>query len=472
MKIKRNKVRNLIRENIRRKLFESSELELAVFKAKLETMSKEQLADLDITKLETEEEINAYIEALDAKMAGTSPEPVPTEIASDFGGGEVGDDFILDDEDNNTFSGDVSRRNFLKGLGIGAAGAAAISTGAYSLSQSRGSSNPDMMFLENPAFDLSNSQDVQLLQQGLKGIVTKLPEGEKVFFEDFDKATLNSIFSGIKQCTPRQLIQIAMPVIGKLLIEKFNRLKGRLNDLEKMTLQHLYYEYYTRAANFVGITFAEVIFGLMYGHFDNIPFFPMNQRINSPDQAEAVYDSVLTRGYMDMTFVANGRHSLQAGDSFKDRVINGTNESVLDYLQGVFKSAAETSHTGLESDPEYRKVRDRLNVLYRERNQVHDQLTINPTTYRLDGSPADLKRYEVLSKEINQLYKFQLSIKEKYKTNLGFGTIHVEEYGRLWFQWDEKLSGDYGAGIGGVQELTGENPNRWKKKKHILVDKK
>ena len=51
------------------------------------------------------------------------PETIPPEIASDFGGGEIGDDFIIDDEKDD--SSGISRRDFIKGA-VGVAGGLAL----------------------------------------------------------------------------------------------------------------------------------------------------------------------------------------------------------------------------------------------------------------------------------------------------------------------------------------------------------
>ena len=120
-------------------------------------------------------------------------EELPPEIASDFGGGEIVDDFIIDDESGEGF--ETNRRSFIKGTAA-IAGAAASGFGGNLLYQHLNNLNTIKGF-ENLSPDEQNQFVVQDIINNITGF-EKLSPDEQNQFISFFVGEGHSLFLGIE----------------------------------------------------------------------------------------------------------------------------------------------------------------------------------------------------------------------------------------------------------------------------------
>jgi hypothetical protein len=419
MKLSRKRLNRLIKESISKKLFESA------YKEKLKTMTQDQLLGIDTSSL-TPEELEDYIDVMDEKLSGQ--------------GQRVVDDFA--DEPTSSNKKGVSRRNFMKGLGV----AAAAAGGGFALSKFNVAS--DALGLETPTFDLNNPSDLAIFAEGMKELAAS---GEFAYI-NYDRSITDQIFSGLKQCTPRQLIKISMPIIAKELTKRYNELAPKLSEKAKLTLSQLHYEYISRAANYVGIVFAEELFQLVYmGPYKDmkISFLPesITKELIVNDDGE-LYDSILEKGYMDTVFVAQD-DPLSIGQSFWDRVRNGTGEEIGHVLTKLLVS----DNADATDDPQYIALEKARHDLYDEIQILQIRVQFDYNTMEFKGSQADIDRLQELRRESMQLDDQMQKI--EYRQEIMYGLLYDHGDGAKLLMDD-----GYTAGIAGVSELTGEDPNQ------------
>ena len=433
MKLSRKRLNRLIRESISKKLFEST------YKEKLKTMTQDQLLGIDTSSL-TPEELEDYIGIMDEKLSGQ--------------GQRVVDDFA--DEPISSNEKGVSRRNFMKGLGLGAAAAAG---GGFALSKFNAAS--DALGLETPTFDLNNPSDLAIFAEGMKELAAL---GEFAYI-NYDRSITDQIFSGLKQCTPRQLIKISMPIIAKELTKRYNELAPKLSEKAKLTLSQLHYEYIARAANYVGIVFVEELFQLVYmGSYKDIKISFLPESITKEsifnDNDGELYERMLREGYMDTVFVAQD-NPLSIGQTFWDRVRNGTGEEIgRDLTKLLVSDDADAT-----DDPQYVALAKARKDLYDEIQILQIRVQFDYNTMEFKGSQADIDRLQELRRESMQLDDQMQKI--EYRQEMMYGLLYAHGDGAKLLMDD-----GYSAGIAGVSELTGEDPNQWKRKKHIIQDRK
>ena len=420
MKITKKRMQHLIRESISKKLFES------VYKEKLRTMTQDQLLSVDTSSL-TPEEQKDYIEVMDEKLTGQ-------------------DQSVVDDFDTEPISSNekgISRRNFMKGLGLGAAAVG----GGFALSKLGLSS--DELGVETPTFDLSNPNDLAIFAEGMKELATL----DEFAFVNYDRDITDQIFSGLKQCTPRQLIKISMPIIARELTKRYDELAPKLSDTGKLTLSQLHYEYLKRAANYVGIVFAEELFQSTYmGPYKDIKisYLPKGTtRTSLGNEDTGLYERILKKGYMDTVFVAQD-DPLSIGQTFWDRVRNGTGEEL---GRDLTKLLVTDDADSLENNPEYVALEKAREDLRDEIQIVQSRVTYDYNTFEMKGSQADIDRLRELRQESMQLADEMMKI--EYRQEMMYGLLHNHGDGTMLLMDD-----GYSAGILGVKKLTGEDPNQ------------
>lgn len=422
MKIARKRLQHLIRESISKKLFES------VYKEKLRTMTQDQLLAIDTSSL-TPEEQKDYIDVMDEKLAGQDQSVV--------------DDFS-DETPADTAKKGISRRNFMKALGATTAAAAG---GGFALSNLGSSS--DALGIETPTFDLNNPNDLAIFAEGMKELATL---GEFAFI-NYDRNITDQIFSGLQQCTPRQLIKISMPIIAKELTKRYNELSPKLSETGKLTLSQLHYEYIQRAANYVGIVFAEELFQATYmGPYKDmkISYLPKGvTKASLTDGDEGLYERMLRKGYMDTVFVAHD-DPLSIGQTFWDRVRNGTGEEI---GRDLTKLLVTDDADSLANDPQYVALEKARQDLRDEIHIVQSRVTYDYNTFEIKGSQADIDRLQELRQKSMQLSDEMMKI--EYRQEMMYGLLHNHGDGTMLLMDD-----GYSAGISGVSELTGEAPNQ------------
>lgn len=419
MKITKKRMQLLIRESISRKLFES------IYKEKLRTMTQKQLLGVDTSSL-APEEMQDYIDVMDEKLTGQNQSVV--------------DDF--NDEQIPSNKKGVSRRNFMKGLGLGAAAAAG---GGFALSKLGLSS--DETGIGTSTFDLNNPNDLAIFAEGMKELAIL----DEFAFINYDRNITDQIFSGLQQCTPRQLIKISMPIIARELTKRYDELAPNLSEAGKLTLSQLHYEYLKRAANYVGIVFAEDIFQAFYGYSDGrASYLPKGVTPDSlTNENEMLYEEMLKKGYMDTVFVSQGNHS-NIGQSFWDRVRNGTGEEL---GRDLTKLLVTDDADSLENNPEYVALEKAREDLRDEIQIVQSRVTYDYNTFEMKGSQADIDRLRELRQESMQLADEMMKI--KYRQEMMYGLLHNHGDGTMLLMDD-----GYSAGILGVSELTGEDPSQ------------
>ena len=269
MKISKQKINKMIKESIRSVLFES----------RFESMSAEELLGVDFESLSPEEK-NDY------------------EIAFDNVSDTLVDDFD-DEEDDKGLQ--TSRRGFLKGL----AGAAALGgVGKFALDQIKTKTASMNIFSESP-LDLSSEIDMMIYSKGIRELKQR---GSPTFFHP--KEIVDEIFSGIDQCSTRELIQIAVPIIAKKLSSDLQSKSRGLTDEGKTALAQMYYEYYNSVADYLGIFFSEILFQMLYYHNDNedaVTFIPLS--VAKTYGIESGYRYLMSDDHLEQFGDAVGEHT-------------------------------------------------------------------------------------------------------------------------------------------------------------------
>ena len=107
----------------------------------------------------------------------------------------------------------------------------------------------------------------------------------------------------------------------------------------------------------------------------------------------------------------------------------------------------------LENDPEYIALKKARADLSDEIQIVQSRITIDYNTFEMKGSQADIDRLQELRQESMQLADEMM--KFEYRQEMMYGLLYDHGEGTKLL-----IDDGYTAGIPGVSELTGEDPNQ------------
>ena len=410
MKISKQKINKIIKESIRSILFES----------RFESMSAEELLAVDFESLSPEEK-NDY------------------EIAFDNASDTLVDDFD-DEEDDKGLQ--TSRRGFLKGM----AGAAALGgVGKFALDQIKTKTASMNIFSESP-LDLSNEIDMTIYSKGIRELKQR---GGPTFFHP--KEIVDEIFSGIDQCSTRELIQIAVPIIAKKLSSDLQSKSRGLTDEGKMALAQMYYEYYNSVADYLGIFFSEILFQMLYYHNDNedaVTFIPLSvaktygiesghrylmsdDHLEQFDDAEGEHTKLLEGGLLDKQFVrvSDGIYATSSGEA-RNIILEIFQERV--HGQALWKVYRSIKSSDTEYEKEYEKtgrenLRRQYTAIIYKRGEIHDKRNKGELTFdEADRLLNDLSKSE---KRISAAINSSATINDTNNEVTDFFGSYMNPYG-------------------------------------------
>ena len=374
MKISKQKINKMIKESIRSVLFES----------RFESMSAEELLAVDFESLSPEEK-NDY------------------EIAFDNASDTLVDDFD-DEEDDKGLQ--TSRRGFIKGM----AGAAALGgVGKFALDQIKTKTASMNIFSESP-LDLSNEIDMTIYSKGIRELKQR---GGPTFFHP--KEIVDEIFSGIDQFSTRELIQIAVPIIAKKLSSDLQSKSRGLTDEGKMALAQMYYEYYNAVADYLGIFFSEMLFQMLYYHWEKdekiVPFIPLS--VAKTYGIEGAYRYLKSELHAVEKFGMGGDDNewsklLEGGllDKQFVRTIDDKQDIILEIFQervhgqALWKVYRSIKSSDTEYEKEYEKtgrenLRRQYTAILYKRGEIHDKRNKGELTFdEADRLLNDLSKSE------------------------------------------------------------------------------
>lgn len=277
-----------------------------MFESRFASMSTDELLAVDYESLSPEEKKDY-------------------EIAFDNAEKTVVDDFDAEEDDKGL---QTSRRGFLKGL----TGAAALGgMGNFALDQIKTKTASMNIFSESP-LDLSSEIDMMIYSKGIRELKQR---GSPTFFHP--KEIVDEIFSGITQCSTRELIQIAMPKIAKKLSSDLQSKSRGLTDEGKTALAQMYYEYYNSVADYLGIFFSEMLFQMLYYHYDNpefpIPFMPLS--VVKTYGVESGHEYLISDEHLDRFNFSQGEHGKLLEGGLLDKQFIRVNDGTYTTSRGV-----------------------------------------------------------------------------------------------------------------------------------------
>ena len=402
MKVTRQKINKLIRESIRSVLFES----------RFESMSAEELLAVDPSEL-TAIEQKQYDDVLEAELAGNRRIPAP-----------VVDDFDLDDNDEKT--GGTSRRTFLKG----AAGTAAALAGGKYLSSAMGGFDASSIqinsstFLSSPPYDLSNLSHVKEFTSGFKSLNQV---AQFNIFIDYNKSLARSLFSALSnRFTAREFIEKAMMLVKQEIEMAFETYSAGLSHKEKLALGQLYYEYYNRVSDYIGIVPAETIFSLYYSGIKSamlpealVSKYGLSNLKEGEEPLYDAYEDILNSGYLDTVFVKVGNDP---------GVIENLATTLRDRTQGAIAYEIQKDVVLAESNLATKSLRQQRNAIQKEISAINS----HPNNQEFDryrqifGNPGDEKRLEQLYAQSEEISSKIHEIESPYADSLGID--HDDQY--------------------------------------------